>query len=168
MIPDNREDGLPVVSIAANVFLDGNISSVTLSQNLINIGNYAFSNNALTSIVLPNKLKTIGQRAFNTNQINDLVIPNSVTTINSDAFANGQLKTLVVGDGVTSLLTRAFYNNKLTSVKFLGAKPSLGSSVFAENLAIPDSGVLVPSVHLSVYKTAITSFGLTSAKFVGY
>lgn len=119
----------------------------------------------MTSLVLPNSLKTIGQRAFNKNQITNLVIPNSVTVINADAFAYAKVKTLVVGDGVTSVLTRAFYSNELTSVQFLGAKPSFGSSVFSYNLTIPDGGFLVPSQHYTLYKDSYVTLDLTIAKF---
>src|SRR3974390_373374 len=58
-------DGLPVVNIGTNAFYGSRITSVTIPNSAINIGDYAFYNCwSLTNLTIGKKVTTIGAYAF--------------------------------------------------------------------------------------------------------
>ena len=63
-----------------------NITSITLPEGLVAIGDRAFEDLNITSIALPSTLKTIGEGAFSYTQLNSIVIPEGVTSIGHKAF----------------------------------------------------------------------------------
>ena len=65
-----------------------NIKTLKLSENLVNIGEYAFCwCNGITELILPDKTETIGKYAFsNCNGLEELTIPSSVKNIGENAF----------------------------------------------------------------------------------
>lgn len=74
-----------------------NISSLTIGENVITIGKYAFAScDSLTSVV----------------------IPDSVTSIYDNAFSCDNLENAVIGSGVNFIGYHAFYGEKLISVTF--------------------------------------------------
>lgn len=91
--------------IDAYAFYKFPLSQLTLSSNLIEIGENAFSNSQIQSIILPNTLKTIGDYAFFfATKLTSLVIPNSVTTIGFSAFDScEQLVSISFGTGVENI-----------------------------------------------------------------
>ena len=64
--------------------------SVTIPDNITNIGAYAFSScNLLTSVVIPDGVTSIDKNAFKyCYSLTDVIIPNSVTSIGEEAFYN--------------------------------------------------------------------------------
>ena len=115
-------NGLPVTMIAAHGFRDNfpannnartnNISSITISGNITDIGGYAFYGcTNLTSVTFKesSKLKTIHSNAFYACQrLTSVSIPNSVTNIYSQAFY-GCI-------GLTSVIFEK--NSKLTDISY--------------------------------------------------
>lgn len=88
---------LPVVSIAdtddafggTGIFQGMSMFTVTLPEQLVNIGHNAFRNcTFLTSITLPETLITIGVNAFyGCSSLPQITIPDAVQTINREAFS---------------------------------------------------------------------------------
>ena len=133
--------------------------TLTLSSNLVSIGNYAFtgySDNAYTglnftgTLTLPNKLTSIGNYAFrNCKKFTKLIIGSKVETIGNYAFASctGFTGDLVIPDEVTTIGQDAFdncvgLNGKLTigsSVQTIGAGAFWNCNKLTGTLTIPAS-----------------------------
>ncbi|MDR0448277.1 MAG: leucine-rich repeat domain-containing protein, partial [Treponema sp.] len=83
------------------------LTSVTLPEGLLEIGNNAFDGCPLTTITLPKSLTKIGDRAFANTNITTLVIPEGITEIERNVFReNSRLTTInfppslkVIGQG---------------------------------------------------------------------
>ena len=76
-----------VTEIGKRAFYNNyNITSITLPEGLVAIGDRAFEDLGMTSIILPSTLKTIGEYAFGWTQLNSIVIPEGVTSIGNFAF----------------------------------------------------------------------------------
>lgn len=121
-----------------------------------------FSYNELESVTIPDNVVTIGESAFSLNKINaDINIPASVVNIYHNAFygnnydkkinfaPDGSCKVEYIGNhafyntgfkgefiipaSVRYITDCAFMGNKITVVDFNGNKPMVGSEAFAEN-----------------------------------
>ncbi len=92
------------------------IKTVTISDGITSIGDYAFMGCSLTSISIPDSVTSIGKDAFAFLKMSSLTIPDTVTTISDYAFEYTYLKTVTIGSGVTSIGKSAFiFCSKLTS-----------------------------------------------------
>lgn len=92
---------------------NSNITSVTLSDSVTEVGYMAFSEcSNLKSIVWGKSVKTIGQNAFAyCYKLAEVIIPNTVTDISSFAFRKGTALTkLHVPSSVINLHYQAFAN----------------------------------------------------------
>jgi multidrug resistance efflux pump len=58
------------------------------------------NNNNNTTLTIPNNAISIGDYAFAANQLTSVVIPDSVTKIGSRAFAENPLCSVIIGEGV--------------------------------------------------------------------
>ena len=102
------------------------ITSFSLPNGLVTIGESAFSGTRNTSITLPEGIVSIGDRAFASTSITDIILPRSLVTIGSYAFSsNNAIKELVIPEGVESIGTGAF--NSMTSLKQLELPTTLKS-----------------------------------------
>ena len=71
------------------------LREIVFSDKIEVIGKSAFSyTEYLTTLTLPNSLITIGEEAFYQTALEEVNIPSSVTTIGKDAFAFSSLKTI--------------------------------------------------------------------------
>ncbi len=102
-------------------FEENNISSVDFSNNITNIGTYAFYNNLIENINLSNsnKLENLGNSSFGNNVITNVSFPKSIVTIGYSAFYNNNIATLVLDnyDNLTSILSSAFSYNDITNLQ---------------------------------------------------
>ena len=110
VIPETIEnDGIPydVTSIGGWVFWScGDVTSVTIGNNVKSIGEYAFSSCiALTSVTIGNSVTRIGKSAFSQCRIlPSITIPNSVTCIEDEAFRGcWNLSSITIPSSVTSI-----------------------------------------------------------------
>lgn len=141
-----------VTNIRHDAFGYRGLTSLTLSEGLQTIGEFAFDNNSLTELNIPSTVTTIGSYAFYDNDLGRLALPAGLTSIGSDAFAYNSLESLAIPAPVTSIGSRAFLANALTSVVFAGAAPttftagtdvdaSLGDPAGATVRYLPEFGV---------------------------
>lgn len=144
--------GLPITSICNGSLRDRNITSVVISNSVINIGSQAFTNcTNLTSVTMPNSIVTIGNGAFSgCANLASLTIPNSVTTIGDSAFHScWALTSLTIPNSVTNFgkyvcefcinATTITLPNGLTNIPeatFYGCRN-------LENITIPDGVITI-------------------------
>ena len=109
------------------------LTSITLSNNITNIGNSAFAGcSSLTSITIPDRVTSIEKYAFyNCSGLTSITIPDSVTSIGDSAFEECCILTSIsIPDSVTSIGSYAFYNCKNLTTISLSCKSSLKKSDF--------------------------------------
>ncbi len=95
------------------------ITSVTLSDGITSIGDYAFCEcTALENITIPDSVTSIGGAAFSgCTSLKSITIPNSVTSIGGAAFADcDSLISIDIPNGVTNidgyaLINTGYYND---------------------------------------------------------
>jgi hypothetical protein len=111
------------------------LTSVTLPNNIINIGDGAFGGCvSLASVSLPESVTSIGNGLFaGCTGLTNVMIPNSVTRIGNYAFyACPHLTDLTIPGGVTNIGDNAFaWCTGLTNVRFLSGVTSIGSYAFS-------------------------------------
>lgn len=136
-IPDTIT-GLPVVSIAANAFngfpFGNGLTSVTIGNNVINIGNRAFiASSALTNVSIGNSVISIGNAAFSAcYYLANVTLPNSVLTIGEDAFSTCYFTSFTIPNNVTNIGNGAFADCKsLTNIIIPNHVTKIGSNVFS-------------------------------------
>ncbi len=137
-------DGLPVVGIAPNAFLDRvDIESITFPSGLTTIGENAFEGcKGLTTVTLPDGMTTLPEDAFsgciNLRSVNlpqgiteiesgcfcycsaleEITLPSTLRRVGALSFAYcSALKNIVIPEGVEDISSHAFYGCKnLTAV----------------------------------------------------
>ena len=159
IVIDNGIIGEPVKSIGNNVFIQKQLTSVSIPNSVTSIGNSAFQNNQLTSVSIPNSVTSIGNNAFQINQLTSVSIPNSVTSIGNYAFSNNQLTSVSIPNSVTSIGYGAFLNNQLTSVSIPNSVTSIGDRSFYQNKL---TSVSIPNSVTSIGNNAFQNNQLTS------
>lgn len=121
-------DGVAVTSIGDRAFEDvttitstsKKIKSITISDSITNIGDYAFNwCSDLTSITIPDSVTSIGDGAFNwCSGLTSITIPDSVTSIGYYTFSNcNNLTSIKLPGNITSIGEYTFSHCKnLTSI----------------------------------------------------
>jgi len=113
-IPEKIE-GYTVGAIDNNPF-DGHsmgekyVTSVTIPDSVIEIGEVAFSGSSICSIKLPKSLKKIGEGAFSMckNLGGSVTIPDGVTEIPEETFSITGINEVIIPDSVTIIGQNAF------------------------------------------------------------
>jgi hypothetical protein len=112
--------------------LDKNITKVIIPNNVIKIGNYAFSFTKLKEVIIPDSVTTIGWGAFN-NCLNltSVRIGNNVETISYNAFGECvNLTNVTIGDSVKTIGRNAFENTSITEVDIPDSVKTIGHYAF--------------------------------------
>ncbi len=124
-----------------------NLASVTISDGIITIGDWAFAECGLTSITIPQNVTSIGNYAFyHCGGLTSITIPLSVTSVGSNVFAscNG-LTSITLPNSITSIGNRVFEDcHGLTNVVLPKSVISIGQETFKNcwklsDINIPDS-----------------------------
>jgi len=133
---DTHEVVIPscVTSIGFNVFKFCNeLTSVTISNSVIEIRDSAFERSGLTSVTIPNNVTSLGHHAFSDcDNLISVSIGSGVTVINQYTFSacNG-LTSVNIPDGVTSISYEAFHGcSGLTSISIPATVTSIEYMAF--------------------------------------
>lgn len=105
-------DGLKVTEIGVMTFSEKNITSVTIPDSVVKIGDYAFKGcKKLTEVSIPDSVVIIGGRSFaECESLEGLAIPESVTEIGENAFARcSALKEINLPNGIEKIGGWTFY-----------------------------------------------------------
>ena len=141
LIPD-RINGIPVCYLAEGLFEgDQTLRSVTLSKNLLEIGNRAFGGcTALKEILLPDSVRSVGEECFaDCRQLLKVEAENA--SIGDRAFGGcTRLREVMLGSGVSSIGAYAFDGCKALLCLSIGAP--------AESIAVDENAL---AGELSVY-----------------
>ena len=140
VIPDNlmlaingEGQEYKVNTIGANAFQEKELTSVIISDDIIDIGNSAFVRNKLSSVSIGNSVQNIDKYAFQFNNLTALSLPNSVKTLGQSAFSQNSLSSVDLGDGLTSIGHAAFWDNLLTTINFPSSLITIGTYSFQSN-----------------------------------
>ena len=110
LVIPNSHEGIPIVSIAANAFLDdrrietvslpdsivdigpgafksSSLKSINFNKGITNIQDEAFKGTALQQITLPETLKYLGQSAFQETKLTRIDLPEQLETLGVNCFA---------------------------------------------------------------------------------
>lgn len=162
-----NSDGQSVV--AAQAYYDDEMTSYTIPEGVVRIGEFSFARSGLTSVTIPDGVEEIGYAAFyHCDQLNDVVIPESVQHIEASAFdktpwlsdwmQNGDGDFLIVGDGI---LLAYKGNGNMVSVPE-GVK-QIGAEAFKDHSEI--NKVIIPESVEVIGEAAFAGCdGLTEAE----
>ena len=147
-----------VIKINDKVFSGNtNLTTVSLPDNLVEIGAFAFNEcKNLASVALPESLTTLGDRAFYAcRYLESVKIPNTVTSIKHRAFQNCRnLESIIIPSSVNSIGISAFSGCKALKDIYCQAVnvPETHSSAF-DNSPIEKMTLYVPGESMNAYKT---------------
>lgn len=141
-------DGNSVV--AAQAYYDDDMTSYTIPDDVVRIGEFSFARSGLQSVTIPDGVEEIGYAAFyHCDDLADVAIPKSVTHIEAAAFdqtpwlknwkQSGSGDFLIVGDGI--LLA---YKGTGSEVSIPDGVKKIGAEAFKDcgnisKVTIPDS-----------------------------
>ena len=82
-------NGNPVTSVAPDAFAGSTLTTLTLPDSIVTIGERAFSGSALTTLRVPAGVTAIPEAAFaNCASLTSVTLPDGITVIGKQAFAN--------------------------------------------------------------------------------
>lgn len=117
------------------------ITSITIPGSVTNIGAFAFSFcTNLTSVTMSNGLVSIGDGAFyKCSRLSQVTIPGSVTAIGNDAFSFcTNLAGIKIPNGVASIGSFAFFGCSKLAIASIGAGlTNIGPAAFAQCAKLP-------------------------------
>ena len=153
----------PVIKINSSVFSGNtNLTAVTLSAGLVEIGIYAFEGcKNLESVTLSESLKTLGFGAFEScKSLKTIKIPSKVTTIPYDCFDGcSSLESVTIPEGVTTIGSGAFQSCNLNALALPESLEAIGSSAFSGNQSL--KSVNIPAKVKTIEPQAFYNCGLT-------
>lgn len=166
VIPDSYiKDGktIEITAIGQSAFSGQQLTSVVLNDNLITIGNSAFSGNTgITSIVIPNSVTSLGRNAFNgCSSLSSVTLSNQLTELPASVFEETKVDNLIVPEGILSIGTRAFYKDSaLKNIQLPSTLTSIGSYAFYNTGSL--QSIVLPSNLQLISEYAFAYSGLTS------
>ena len=129
-----------VTTIEQNAFSSTQLTSITLPNSLISIGNEAFkSDNKLTSITIPENVTTIGGRVFyNCSNLTTVTINGGNITWGQDCFTNCNNITKVIIKDIGAWCGNT-YGNKYSNPLNFGHNLYSDENTQITNLIIPNN-----------------------------
>ena len=152
-----------VIKINDNVFAGNtNLTAVTLSEGLVEIGGFAFKGcQNLESVTLPESLTTLGDYAFiSCKLLKTIKIPSGVTTIPNDCFSKcSSLESVTIPEGVTDIGGAAFSGCNLKALTLPESLETIGNYAFEDNRSL--KSVNIPAKVKTIGVQAFYNCGLT-------
>ena len=152
-----------VIKINDKVFADNtNLTVVTLSEGLVEIGAYAFYGcQNLESVAFPESLTTLGDDAFiSCKLLKTIKIPFGVTTIPYRCFFGcSSLESVTIPEGVTAIGDNAFGSCNLNALTLPESLEKIGSHAFSYNRVL--KSVNIPAKVKTIGAHAFYNCGLT-------
>lgn len=138
-------DGTICINENAFYSCDG-LASISIPNSLISIDDRAFSGTSLTSITIPENVTNIGASAFSScSSLTSVTIPESVTNIGASAFSGcSSLTSIIIPNNVTSIGNQTFYYcSSLASITIGNSVTSIGARAFAMNSSL--TSIIIPN-----------------------
>ena len=152
-----------VIKINDNVFAGNtNLTAVTLSEGLVEIGGFAFKGcQNLESVTLPESLTTLGDYAFSSCKLLKMIkIPSGVTTIPNDCFSKcSSLESVKIPEGVTDIGGAAFSGCNLNALTLPESLEKIKGCAFEDNRSL--KSVNIPAKVKTIEQQAFYGCGLT-------
>ena len=122
------------------------LTSVTLPNSIVAIGDKCFSNSGLVSVILPNGITSLGDECFlSCTKLASIIIPKGVTTLGNYCFSNcSNLENITLPLGIASLGEGCFYGCKnLINIEIPDGLTSMGKFCFSDcsslvNITLPE------------------------------
>ena len=153
----------PVIKINSSVFSGNtNLTAVTLSAGLVEIGIYAFEGcKNLESVTLSESLKTLGFGAFEScKSLKTIKIPSKVTTIPNYCFSKcSSLESVTIPEGVTDIGGIAFSGCNLKALTLPESLEKIEGCAFEDNRSL--KSVNIPAKVKTIEQQAFYGCGLT-------
>lgn len=122
-----------VTKIGDYAFNYSKLTSLIMTNNVLELGENVFSNSNFENIVLSEGLSRIPSYCFADAKIKEIIIPNSVTEIGSYAFANSKLEKITLSNNMTEITTCCFYGSNLKEITIPSNIKTIGNQAFANS-----------------------------------
>ena len=107
-----------IVNTATKQLVVGTTNSEILeSDDILSIGDYAFSKRTNTTFIVPSTVTSIGKYAFDGCGLQSITLGDGLQTIAPYAFANNNLTKITIPDSVVTVEQNAFQANQIQSIK---------------------------------------------------
>ncbi len=95
------------------------LERITLTNNVVALGDHVFAGSVLPSIVLPDSIKSMGTYVFSfTKNLKTVSLPKDITVIPNYTFNGSSVEQFTLGGNVTEIGQYAFASSKLTNITF--------------------------------------------------
>ena len=153
----------PVIKINDKVFSGNtNLTTVSLPENLVEIGAFAFNEcKNLASVALPESLTTLGDRAFYAcKSLKTIKIPSGITIIPDSCFYEcSSLESVTIPEGVTAVGGDALRFCNFNALTLPESLEKIGSHAFDGNKSL--KSVNIPAKVKTIEERAFSFCGLT-------
>ena len=137
-LPDNYL-GKPYEIHPYAFFNTRGIKSVTVSEGVTSIGEYAFFGCSVENVTISKTVTSIGDYAFATDTLRSVDIAEGVTEIGAWAFTGAaDLKEIHLPDSVSTISDCAFYGTGLISVRIGKNLATVGTNAFGANYSLKE------------------------------
>lgn len=167
IIPD-ATNGLPITTIGATAFDNGDMFNLTIGTNIIFIGPGAFMFClSMRTVTIPNSVTTIGNTAFSfCSALKNVTVPNSVTNFGGAGIFSfcSSLTNVTLSTNLNSIPDLTFERcSKLTGIIIPNIATSIGGGAFSycSNLA----SIVIPNKVTNIGQGAFQYSGLTNVSF---
>lgn len=128
------------------------INSISLSEGIVSIGNYAFNKlSFLENVEIPNTVQMIGNNAFaNCSNIISITMTSGPDTIGKEAFSDCvNLKQIAIPEGVKTIEEGAFYGcSSLTSIITPLSTSCIDENAFSHCTHLAEITILNPEANI--------------------
>lgn len=113
-------------------FMKGNqkITTVTLPDGLLTIGEESFMNTVVATCDIPNTVTSIGDRAFKNSKLTVVTIPMSVTSVGVEAYAYCEALATVNINSNATINNRCFADDNVLVTLAVNGDPSFKEAIF--------------------------------------